>query len=316
VRPLIPASAEPVAAGDIRRTMQQMASEVVGRERELEMVLAAVACGRDLLLEGPPGTGKTTLLRAITRAWGIPLLLVEGNAELTPGRLVGHHDPARVLQEGFTADTFEPGPLVRAMQEGGFLHFEEFNRAPEDTLNTLLTAIADREITIPRYGTVRASDTFRVVGSMNPHDNVGTTRLSVSIKDRLCRLVLDYQDEATEREVVALRTGADVDEVLARRLVEDATAVTRTTRGHDQVRQGSSVRGAIDLQLLAARVCEIRGIEDPEDERYRLTFFDAMLVALTGRMVLDEATDATPESVLRDIWESYFIIDPATARPG
>ena len=55
------------------------------------MVLAAVAAGHDLLLEGPPGTCKSTILRAITDIWGIPLFFVEGNAELTPARLVGHH---------------------------------------------------------------------------------------------------------------------------------------------------------------------------------------------------------------------------------
>ena len=52
---------------------------LVGRERELDLVLAAVAAGRDIILEGPPGTSKSTLLRAITAEWGIPLVFVEGN---------------------------------------------------------------------------------------------------------------------------------------------------------------------------------------------------------------------------------------------
>jgi MoxR-like ATPase len=301
---------------DVLRMIDEIAVDLVGREDELELVLAAVASGCDLLLEGPPGTSKTTLLRAITRAWDIPLLFVEGNAELTPGRLVGHHDPSRVLQEGFTADTFEPGPLVRAMLEGGFLHFEEFNRAPEDTLNTLLTAIADREITVPRYGTVRALPTFRVIGSMNPYDNVGTTRLSVSITDRLCRLVVDYQDAASERQVVVLRTGADVTRALGARIVDDATALTRMTRRHEHVRQGGSVRGAIDLAQLARRLCAVRDIEDPDDDRYPLTVFDALLVALQGRLIMDEAADASAVDVLREIWEARFVLDPAAAQPG
>jgi len=166
----------------------RIGSLVVGREHELDLVLAAVAAGRDLLLEGPPGTSKSTLLRAITGEWGIPLVLVEGNADLTPARLVGHHNPARVLREDYSAENFVDGPLLSAMRGGGVLYIEEFNRAPEDTLNTLLTAMAEREITVPRVGSVTAAPTFRVIGSMNPYDNVGTTRLSTSVHDRLCRL--------------------------------------------------------------------------------------------------------------------------------
>ena len=98
-----------------------------------------MAAGRDLILEGPPGTSKSTLLRAITAEWGIPLVFVEGNADLTPAKLIGHHNPARVLREDYSPDNFVDGPLLQAMREGGFLYIEEFNRAPEDTLNTLLT---------------------------------------------------------------------------------------------------------------------------------------------------------------------------------
>jgi MoxR-like ATPase len=89
-------------------------------------VLAAVAAGRDILLEGPPGTSKTTLLKAITAEWDIPLVFVEGNADLTPAKLVGYHNPARVLREGYTADNFTDGPLLEAMRSGGFLYIEEF----------------------------------------------------------------------------------------------------------------------------------------------------------------------------------------------
>ncbi len=300
---------------DLTTTIARVREEVVGRSAELELILVAVATGRDLLLEGPPGTSKTTLLRAITRAWGIPLVFVEGNAELTPGRLLGHHDPARVLQEGFSADTFVDGPLVQAMRTGGFLHFEEFNRAPEDTLNALLTAIADREITLPRVGTVHALPTFRVVGSMNPFDNVGTTRLSTSIKDRLARLTIGYQDEAAERDVVSLRTDAP-DTEQQRAIIADAVAVTRMTRTHEHVRQGSSVRGAIDLALMLAQLCRVRGITSRADEGYAEAAFDVMVVALSGRLLLDEASGTTPELVLRDIWERYFVLKPAAAEPG
>ena len=297
---------------DLVEIRDRVARHLVGRERELELVLSAVGAGRDIVLEGPPGTSKTTLLRAITTEWGIPLLFVEGNADLTPSRLIGHHNPARVLREDYSAENFVPGPLVEAMREGGFLYIEEFNRAPDDTLNTLLTAMAERQVTVPRVGTTTAKPTFRVIASMNPHDNVGTVRLSTSISDRLCRLSVGYQDDAAERGIVVLRTGLSRSD----RLVADAVAVTRATRVHPDVRQGSSVRGAIDTALVATEVSELRGVSSRDDERYPQVVFDAMTVALSGRIQLDEAAETTPELVLRQIWEDHFLLGPHAAEPG
>ncbi|UNX54220.1 MoxR family ATPase [Georgenia sp. TF02-10] len=322
--------------GYVTRVRAHIRERVVGREHELDLVLAAVAAGRDILLEGPPGTSKSTLLRAIAEEWGIPFVLVEGNADLTPSKLIGGHDPARVLREGYRDENFVDGPLVRAMREGGFLYIEEFNRAPDDTINTLLTAMAEREVTVPRVGTVTALPTFRVIATMNPYDNVGTTRLSSSVHDRFNRLVVDYQDAASEREIVALRTGfspdADVDAGssisadLAAVLVTDAVALTRATRDHENTRQGSSVRGAIDLALVAAQLLALRGITSPGDgrvtaedtprRRYAESMRDAALVALSGRIHVDEAAATTPERVIHQIWEDHFILLPAAAEPG
>jgi MoxR-like ATPase len=306
----------------LAETYDRVAARLVGRERELTLTLAAVAAGRDIILEGPPGTSKSTLLRAITAEWGIPLVFVEGNADLTPAKLIGHHNPARVLREDYSEDNFVDGPLLEAMREGGFLYIEEFNRAPEDTLNTLLTAMAERQVAVPRAGTVTAKPTFRVIASMNPYDNVGTTRLSTSVHDRLCRLAITYQDAESERGIVALRAPLpDLDPELYTRLVADAVAVTRATREHPDVRQGSSVRGAIDTTLIAGQLLDLRGIApfqhgSMEDESYPEVVFDAMVVALSGRIFLDETVELPPEAVLRQIWEDHFILNPAAAAPG
>ena len=295
-------------------TRRRVGTHVVGREHELDLVLSAIAAGRDVLLEGPPGTSKTTILKAITAEWDIPLLFVEGNADLTPAKLVGHHNPARVLREDYSADNFVAGPLVEAMQQGGFLYIEEFNRAPEDTINMLLTAMADRTIAVPRVGRIDAAPTFRVIASMNPYDSVGTTRLSTSVHDRLNRLAVGYQDESAEQSIVRLRT-PDAGE-LGEQLTMDAVAVTRATREHHDVRQGSSVRGAIDTVLVAEQLAQLRGISSADDGHYAETVFDAMVVALSGRIHRDEAAETTPEQVLREIWEDHFVLAPAAAAPG
>jgi MoxR-like ATPase len=256
------------------------------------------------------------MLKAITAEWGIPLVLVEGNAELTPAKLIGHHNPSRVLKEDYSRDNFVPGPLVSAMTEGGFLYIEEFNRAPEDTLNALLMAIADRQIVIPRVGVIQAEPKFRVVASMNPFDNVGTLRVSTSVHDRLCRLAVNYQDAQAERGIVRLRTEVPADDALSERLVADAVAVTRATRTHDHIRQGSSVRGAIDLVLIARELAAVRGVKDPSSEAYPPLLLHSMIVALSGRIQLDEVVETTPESVLHEIWENLLVLEGAHAAPG
>jgi MoxR-like ATPase len=287
-------------ADDLAARRTGLRRRIVGRERELDVILAAVAAGRDLLLEGPPGTSKSTILRVITDSWDLPLFFVEGNAELTPARLVGHHNPARVLREDYSAENFVAGPLVAAMRQGGFLYIEELNRAPEDTLNALLTAMAEREIEVPRVGKIHAEPQFRVVASMNPFDNVGTTRISVSFYDRLCRLAIDYQSAAEDEQIVALRTGSD-DPVL----VAGAVALTRATRAHPEVRSGSSVRGAIDIVAVAGTLQAVRA-GDGATEQPSIPL-DAALVALSARIRLHETSDRTPEDVIRELWENILL---------
>ncbi len=296
---------------DLAAQRGELASRVVGRDRELDLTLAAVVAGRDLLLEGPPGTSKSTILRAITASWGIPLHFVEGNAELTPAKLVGHHNPARVLKEDYSADNFVPGPLCAAMTEGGFLYVEELNRAPDDTLNMLLTAMAERELNVPRVGRIKVTPSFRLVASMNPFDNVGTSRISTSVYDRLCRLAVGYQSDAEDREIVALRTDSTDP-----RLVSDAVAITRATRSHQDVRQGSSVRGAIDLVAVAGPLTAIRAGAGSGEDEYREVVLDAALLALSGRITVDEAAEASPEQIVRELWEDHFVLEPHRAARG
>lgn len=278
---------------EVAARREQIAKSLVGRRRELDLVLAAVSAGRDVLLEGPPGTSKSTILRGITGSWGVPFVLVEGNADLTPAKLVGHHNPARVLKEDYSADNFVPGPLIEAMQAGGFLYIEELNRAPEDTLNTLLAAMSERSVSLPRVGVVTAKGTFRVMASMNPFDNVGTSRISASVYDRWCRLAVNYQSAEEEFDIVAVRTGST-----DTKLIKDAVALTRATRGHPQLRRGSSVRGAIDLVAVAESLAELGGHDD-----YRTRVLDASHLALSARIAVDETSELSPEQVISGIWE-------------
>jgi MoxR-like ATPase len=280
---------------------------VLDRAREVELLVAALDGGAHVLLEGPPGTGKSTLLRSVSSERAAPFHLVEGNAELTPARLVGHFDPAQVLAQGYTPDVFVDGPLVEALRDGGLLYVEEINRVPEETLNVLITVMSEAELTVPRLGLVRAEPGFRLVAAMNPFDAVGTERISSAIYDRTCRISMDYQSADTEAAIVALRSPLeDTDDAWRAQVVD----LVRRTRAHKDVRIGSSVRGAIDLVAIATRLFDMRSVP-PGDWHAGL---DAALVSLSGRIRMHESAGRRPEEVVRELYEQVFGAPP-TDRP-
>ncbi|GAC67883.1 hypothetical protein GS4_11_01520 [Gordonia soli NBRC 108243] len=272
---------------------------VVDRAREIELLEAALSCGAHVLLEGPPGTGKSTLLRSVAADVDVPYVLVEGNAELTPARLLGQFDPALVLSRGYSPEIFADGPLLEAMRSGALLYVEELNRVPEETLNVLLSAMSEGQVAVPRLGRVTAAPGFAFIAAMNPFDAVGTARVSSALYDRTCRIVMGYQSAEAETDIVALRE-PDVDAGWRERVVE----VVRSTRTHPDIEVGSSVRGAIDLTRLAVALSRRRGVPLTDDE----VGVAAATTALSGRIRLHDGCGRSAEDIIVELYRRVFAV--------
>ena len=154
------------------------------------------------------------------------MVFAEGNAELTPARLIGQYDPAQVLAGGYVPGSFTDGPLLRAMRAGALLYLEEFNRVPEETLNVLITVLTEGEIAVPEAGRGAGGDRVPAGGRDEPvrrdrHRPGQPGHLRPDLPGRA-----GLPGAAAEREITAALTGRSGP------VVDLAVALTRATREH------------------------------------------------------------------------------------
>lgn len=265
---------------------------IVGREKEMASIIVAMEAGKHILLEGPPGTSKSTLLRKIACESNALLFIIEGNIDLTPAKLVGHFNPAKVMANSYQPEDFEKGPLTKAMEGGGILYIEEFNRMPADVSNVLISPMEEGEMVIPRYGTVKAVRPFTVIAAQNPYDDVGTVRISRAFMDRICLIRMDYQSEEEEREIVRMRTGSKDSET-----VSLAVQMVRATREHEDIKLGASIRAAIDMVDL------FTGMQKRDDQPRQNLLISARM-ALSNKIWLNEMTRKTADNIIEEIWNN------------
>jgi gas vesicle protein GvpN len=273
----------------------QRKNGIVGRRMELERALAAVKSGRNLMIEGPVGVGKTVLAVAVANHLGRSVFRVDGDERYTEQKLSGWFDPPIVLEEGYVPDAFIPGPLTSAMREGGVLFINEMNRMPEGVQNILLPAMDEGLIEIPKIGTVRAKPGFVVIGTQNPREFVATTSLSEALSDRFELLLLDYQSVTEEIDIVAGNLPSVAGEVISR-----AVWIARRTRDHPNIRRGASVRAAMSIAQLAGSFSKdfLEGISK------------ASHMALPTRIEMREESKRTADEVIDEIVSECFALPP------
>jgi len=220
----------------------QVSKLIIGRKNELKLMINAVDKGLPIIIEGPVGTGKTEMAKALASTLKRLFVRVDGDDSLTSIKLKGWYDPPLVIEKGFSRETFISGPLTQAMEEGGIFFYNEVNRAPSETINAVLTALDENLITIPQLGEIKAKKGFVGIFTYNPQDTVATNPLPKAFYDRCVWINVKHQTLDEMIQIVKLRTESD-DELLNKISCE----IVEATLNHPELENSSTVRGAIQF---------------------------------------------------------------------
>ena len=305
-------------AGTARQLLDQLGGVVLGQEAVLREVLLALLARGHVLLEGPPGTAKTLLVRALNEALGLEFRRIQFTPDLMPSDITG----VSVLgtQGSFQ---FRPGPLFADL-----VLADEINRAPAKTQAALLEAMEERSVTVD--GTRHAlSASFTVFATQNPVEFEGTYPLPEAELDRfMLKSLLDFPAAAVETGIlhrvldgfesaepasfgvrrVTDRSGLTALRDAARRVrVEPAltayiTALVRSTRGAAALSLGASPRASVALLKLsqAAALLEGREYVVPDDVK------GLAIAVMRHRVILApelELEGVTPDAALATLIE-------------
>jgi MoxR-like ATPase len=225
-----------------------MTANLIGRNSELAQIKACLETRKNVLLEGPVGVGKTTLALEAVEEVGVSHIRIDGDGRYSEQKLTGWFDPPSVIRTGYIADSFIPGPLIEAMRNGSILLINEINRLPEGVQNILLPAMDERVIIVPKLGKVKAEEDFRVIATQNPGEFIATSHLSEAILDRFEVILLNYQSESEEIEIVLSNLpDCNISHGNRKLLARKAVQIIRATRHDPRIRRGASVRAAISI---------------------------------------------------------------------
>lgn len=229
-------------------------------QRAYDLLRDSIDSGITPCLVGPPGVGKSLIARKVAEDTERSFHEVFFDENVTPSRLIGSFDPALVVRNGRNISSFEPGPLIRAMVEGGLFVAQELNRATEFCQNSLIAPLEERHYHLFPIGMIKAHENFAFVATQNPIETAGTYRLSRVLVDRMGTWIrLGYPTKETEIEIIRENTPAFR---LPMSALEKIYDIVRETRNTKALEIPASPRSGIFLTRLVNKYFERFDSED------------------------------------------------------
>lgn len=285
-------------AGRLRENIQKV---IVGKSEVINLLIAALFSEGHILLEDVPGTGKTTLAKALSASLGCHFQRIQFTPDLLPTDITGMNYFNMKTQEF----EFRPGPLMSQI-----VLADEINRATPKTQSALLEAMQERQMTLEGK-TYRFERPFLVMATQNPIELEGTFPLPEAQLDRfIVRVAVGYPTEDEENAMLnRFRTNdtmetlepvvendeilwaiQDIREVRIGQAVQNyIVAIIRTTRDHHELELGASPRASLALYRMCQAWAAINGRDYvlPDDAKTLAPF------------VLNHRVQVSPQTLLR-----------------
>ena len=297
------------------RLREETQKIIVGKEHQIDLILMAVLTGGHVLLSDLPGSGKTTLVRAMSRALGCDFRRLQFTPDLLPSDIVG-----MTIYNQKSGD-FE---LKRGPVHTHILLADEINRAIPRTQAALLEAMEEGQTTIDGQ-TLPLPDPFFVLATQNPVEHESTFMLPAAQMDRFfLRLSMGYPTaeeetailahlgDRTPYEEVETVTNPEILRELRRQIASVAVseainryivALVQQTRSHPQLKLGASPRASRSLYQGAKTFAAMQGRSYVLPEDVQTIWLPVMnhRVTLTSEARLQKKT---PEAILTDILDN------------